>query len=113
MSFGQRSSGQKARGLAAALLAVAVAVTWLGPAPGLGPAGDGTAHAAAAKKKAPKVSEEQAKEIALKTTPGEVTSVEIEKKRGRTVYVVEIQNPNEGEKDVWVDMETGEVRGTE
>jgi uncharacterized membrane protein YkoI len=61
---------------------------------------------------AAKVSEEQAKQIALKTMPGDVTSVVIEKKRGRNVYVVEIQTPR-GEKDVLVDIQTGDVVGTE
>lgn len=61
---------------------------------------------------AAKVSEEQATQIALKKMPGEVTSVVIEKKRGRNVYVVEIQTPK-GEKDVLVDIQTGDVVGME
>jgi uncharacterized membrane protein YkoI len=61
---------------------------------------------------AAKLSVEQAKEIALKTMPGEVTSVDIEKKRGRNVYVVEIQTAK-GEKDVLVDIQTGDVVGVE
>ena len=60
----------------------------------------------------PKISTEQASEIALKLVPGRVTSVVIERKRGRNVYVVEIQI-NGGEKDVFVDIETGRVVGTD
>jgi uncharacterized membrane protein YkoI len=60
----------------------------------------------------PKITTEQASEIALKLVPGRVTSVVIERKRGRNVYVVEIQT-NGGEKDVFVDIETGRVVGTD
>lgn len=57
----------------------------------------------------PKITEAQAKEIALKALPGEVTKVEIERKLGKMVYVVEIQNEKQGEKDVWVDIMSGKV----
>jgi len=60
-----------------------------------------------------KVSGDQATQIALKTIPGKATSVKIERKRGHNVYVVEIMTPSEGEKDVFVDIETGEVVGTD
>lgn len=59
----------------------------------------------------PKVSEDQAKEIALKALPGKVTGVTIEKKRGKNVYAVEIMSPTKGEKDVYVDLVTGKVLG--
>jgi uncharacterized membrane protein YkoI len=59
-----------------------------------------------------KITTEQASEIALKLVPGRVTSVVIERKRGRNVYVVEIIT-NGGEKDVFVDIETGRVVGTD
>ena len=43
---------------------------------------------------------------------GEVTDVEIERKRGKEVYTVEIDD-NGDEVDVFVDTETGYVVGTE
>lgn len=55
-----------------------------------------------------KITEEQAKEIALNALPGTVTEVGIEKKFGKLVYVVEITK-NYIEKDVIIDIETGEV----
>ena len=60
---------------------------------------------------AAKITEDQAKEIALKAMPGKVTKVVIEKKKGKTVYAVEIQSEKQGEKDVWVDVMTGKVVG--
>jgi uncharacterized membrane protein YkoI len=60
----------------------------------------------------PKISGEQASEIALKLVPGRVTSVVIERKRGKNVYVVEIMT-TDGEKDVFVDIENGRVVGTD
>jgi uncharacterized membrane protein YkoI len=63
-------------------------------------------------RKAPvaKITEEQATKIALERIPGKVTEVTIERKRGRDVYVVEIQTPK-GEKDVFVDIVSGEIVG--
>ena len=58
-----------------------------------------------------KITEEQAKVIALKAMPGKVTKVVIEKRKGKTVYAVEIQSETKGEKDVWVDVVTGKVVG--
>jgi uncharacterized membrane protein YkoI len=60
-----------------------------------------------------KITEEQAKKIALERIPGEVTDVAIEKKRGKNVYVIEIQSPEQGEKDVFIDIETGKIVGTD
>ena len=60
-----------------------------------------------------KITPEQATETALKAMPGRMTSVVIERKRGRHVYVVEIMTSNAGEKDVLVDIESGEIVGTE
>jgi uncharacterized membrane protein YkoI len=60
----------------------------------------------------PKITEEQATKIALERIPGEVTEVKIERKRGKHVYAVEIQTPK-GEKDVFVDIQTGEIVGIE
>ena len=59
-----------------------------------------------------KVSQEQATKIALAHMPGKVTSVTIERKRGKMVYVVEIQT-SDGEKDVLVDIMSGQIVGTE
>jgi len=61
----------------------------------------------------PKISQEEATKIALERIPGTVTDVTIERKRGKNVYVVEIQVPNQGEIDVLVDIETGRIVGTE
>jgi len=61
----------------------------------------------------PKVTREQAVAIALRVVSGEVTSVEIEPKRGKLVYAVEILTSDGEETDVLVDTETGEVLGTE
>jgi uncharacterized membrane protein YkoI len=59
-----------------------------------------------------KISEDRAKEIALKRMPGEATAVTIERKRGKNVYVVEIQT-SQGERDVLVDPQSGKIIGTE
>ena len=58
-----------------------------------------------------KITEDQAKEIALKALPGKVTKVVIEKKKGKAVYAVEIMTEKKGEKDVLVDVMTGKVIG--
>jgi uncharacterized membrane protein YkoI len=68
---------------------------------------------AAAQPAGTKITKEQATKAALEQVPGKVTDVTIEKKRGKNVYVVEIQSPDQGEKDVLVDMESGKVVGTE
>jgi uncharacterized membrane protein YkoI len=62
---------------------------------------------------AAKITEEQAKKIALERIPGKVTDVAIEKKGGKNVYVIEIQSPEQSEKDVFVDIETGKIIGTD
>jgi uncharacterized membrane protein YkoI len=62
---------------------------------------------------AAKITKEQATKIALERIPGQVTDVAIEKKRGKNVYVIEIQSPEQGEKDVFIDMETGKIVGTD
>lgn len=62
----------------------------------------------------PKITGQQATEIALAKVSGEATSVSIERKRRMNVYVVEIQEENNGgEIDVFVDIATGEVVGTD
>jgi Peptidase propeptide and YPEB domain len=60
-----------------------------------------------------KVSGDEATKIALGLIPGKATSVKIERKKGKNVYVVEIQTPKDGEKDVFVDIESGEIVGTD
>jgi uncharacterized membrane protein YkoI len=63
---------------------------------------------------ATKISEEKAKEIALKEIPGTITSVVIEKQLGKIVYTIEILEKDTGEEvDVFVDVETGRVVGTD
>lgn len=59
-----------------------------------------------------KITEEQAKEIALGAVTGTVTNVALERKAGKLVYVVEINN-NNVETDVLIDMVTGEIIGIE
>jgi uncharacterized membrane protein YkoI len=62
---------------------------------------------------APKITEEQARKIALERIPGKVTDVTIERKKGRNVYVVEIRTSDGDEKDVFVDIVSGEIVGTD
>jgi uncharacterized membrane protein YkoI len=59
-----------------------------------------------------KISGAEATKIALELIPGKATKLTIERKRGKNVYVVEIQTP-QGEKDVFVDIETGKIVGTD
>jgi uncharacterized membrane protein YkoI len=60
----------------------------------------------------PRISKEQATQAALQALPGKVTDVTIEKKRGKTVYVIEIVAEKDGaETDVLVDMTSGAVLG--
>lgn len=59
------------------------------------------------------ITEDQAKAAALKAMPGKVTGVSIEKKRGKTVYVVEIMTETKGERDVFIDRVSGKVIGTD
>lgn len=62
---------------------------------------------------AAKITTEQATAIALKVMPGRSTGVTIEKKKGKMVYVVEIQTETRGERDVFIDMVSGKVVGTD
>src|SRR3989344_3425492 len=59
-----------------------------------------------------KITEEEAKEIALKKVSGKITDIEIEKKFGKIAYVVEI-DADGIETDVIIDINTGEVLGIE
>ncbi len=56
----------------------------------------------------------QATEIALAEIPGNATSIKIERLGRRNVYAVEIISDKDGgEWDVFVDIETGEIVGTD
>lgn len=75
----------------------------------------GTSRGKPAKAKsaaAAKISADDAKKIALQRVPGKVTDVTIERKKGKNVYVVEIQTGSR-EVDVFVDIQTGEIVGTD
>ena len=58
------------------------------------------------------ITEEEAIQIALKKVNGKVTDIEIERKKGHDVYAVEMDD-NGDEVDVFVDVKTGEIVGTE
>jgi len=59
------------------------------------------------------ITEDEAKEIALQEVSGRVTGIEIERKYGKTVYVVQIDADIGPETDVVIDISTGEVLGVE
>jgi uncharacterized membrane protein YkoI len=60
------------------------------------------------------ITEDEARAIALAEVPGEVTDIVIERKFGKTTYVVEIVAASDGiETDVIIDIETGEVLAVE
>jgi uncharacterized membrane protein YkoI len=56
-----------------------------------------------------KLSESEAKAIALKKVPGEITDIAIEKFKGKDAYFVEVAADNGPETDVVIDIDTGEV----
>ena len=58
------------------------------------------------------ITKERAIEIALGEVKGKVTDVEFERKMGHEVYTVEI-NDNGDEVDVFIDVKSGNVVGTE
>jgi uncharacterized membrane protein YkoI len=58
-----------------------------------------------------RITKDQARERASAFQPGEVTAVDLERKRGRVFWVVEIQTPAGDEVDVLVDVESGQVVG--
>jgi Peptidase propeptide and YPEB domain len=60
-----------------------------------------------------KITRDQAIAIALKRVPGRASSVEVEQKLGKLVYTVEVIPPSGTETDVFVDVVSGEVVGTE
>lgn len=59
-----------------------------------------------------KISDDEAKAIAVAAVPGDAVGVQIEKKLGKESIVVEVISAQDsGEVDVIIDMVTGEVRG--
>jgi|SRR3989344_476520 len=58
------------------------------------------------------ITKAEAEQIALARVPGTVTDTSIERKFGKLAYVVEIETHN-GETDVIIDMNTGEILGIE
>jgi hypothetical protein len=60
-----------------------------------------------------RVTKEEARAKALAAMQGEVTAVDLERKRGRVFWVVEMQTPKGDEIDVLVDVESGEVVGVD
>jgi uncharacterized membrane protein YkoI len=60
-----------------------------------------------------RVSQESAIVTAVKLIPGKANAVVVERRRGRGTCVVEIITPNGDEQDVFVDIETGEIIGTD
>ncbi len=60
-----------------------------------------------------KITEEEAKAIALKEVPGKVTDIAIERKFGKISYIVEIASDAGPETDVIIDIDTGKVLGIE
>lgn len=69
-----------------------------------------TANAMADPKSNPRVTEEEAKSLALSAVPGSVQEAELEDEKGKSVYSVEIQPTGGGNRqEVLIDSETGEV----
>jgi uncharacterized membrane protein YkoI len=60
-----------------------------------------------------KITEDDAKRIALERVPGKVTDITMEIKLGKPVYVVEVDADSGPETDVFIDIETGEVLAVE
>jgi len=73
----------------------------------------GVLHLALKPAPAAKISEAQASKIGLKAVPGKVTGIKIETKYGKQVYAVEIMEKSGKETDVFVEVNTGEVLGTD
>ena len=59
------------------------------------------------------ITHDEAKQAALVEVPGTVTDIETEGYRGKLVYAVEIQSESGIEMDVFVDIKTGKVLGSE
>ncbi|WP_203362852.1 PepSY domain-containing protein [Bacillus sp. REN10] len=63
------------------------------------------------KKASVKITYEQAKQIALKHRKGTVADIDLDLARGQWVYEVEVRTKN-GENEVYIDAQTGEVLST-
>ncbi|WP_047014135.1 PepSY domain-containing protein [Paenibacillus sp. IHB B 3415] len=89
---------------------IAAAALILGGAYGIGEVKGGTAAAAASVQSQSKtlIGVSKAEEIALKAAPGQVESIDLEKKLSGTYYDVEIRQTKQ-EMDVRVDAYTGKV----
>jgi uncharacterized membrane protein YkoI len=97
-------------------LAVCLAVILMPGLAGVASADDEKASIDGLDQKAPGASltRGEAMQTALKTLPGKVTDITVERKRGKQVYVIEVVADNGGgENDVLVDMQTGQVLGVE
>ncbi|WP_342564339.1 PepSY domain-containing protein [Paenibacillus sp. FSL R7-0345] len=93
------------------LSSVAAAAIILGGAYGISEFRSGTADAAATVQQSQSktlIGVAKAEEIALKSAPGQVESIELEKKLSSTYYDIDIQQKNQ-EVDVRVDAYTGKV----
>lgn len=93
------------------LSSVAAAAIILGGAYGISEFRSGTADAAATVQQSQSkalIGVAKAEEIALKSAPGQVESIELEKKLSGTYYDIDIQQKNQ-EVDVRVDAYTGKV----
>lgn len=89
---------------------IAAAALILGGAYGIGEVKGGTAAAAASVQSQSKtlIGVSKAEEIALKAAPGQIESIDLEKKLSGTYYDVEIRQTKQ-EMDVRVDAYTGKV----
>ena len=94
--------------------AVILAAAYGNPGPATAAETKDSAAVQAANVPGGKVTREQATQAALQALPGKVTDVTIEKKHGKTVYVIEIVADSDGaETDVLVDVASGAVLGME
>jgi uncharacterized membrane protein YkoI len=108
-------SARWSRGRFSAIIsAVFLAAVWCNPGPATAAETKDSPVVQAANVPGAKVTREQATQAALQALPGKVTDVTIEKKHGKTVYVIEIVAEKDGaETDVLVDMASGAVLGME
>jgi uncharacterized membrane protein YkoI len=109
-----RNDRRKRGSLAAVIPAVILAAACCNPVPATAAETKNSSVAQVANAPGGKITREQATQAALQALPGQVTDVTIEKKRGKTVYVIEIVAEKDGaETDVLVDMVSGAVLGME
>jgi uncharacterized membrane protein YkoI len=108
-------SDRRRRGLLEVVIpAVILAAAYCNPGPATAAETKDSPGVQAANVPGGKITKEQATQAALQALPGKVTDVTIEKKHGKTVYVIEIVAEKDGaETDVLVDMASGAVLGME